>query len=415
MTNKKRISVIEMLIFCGVFLAPFNSLTLNVAYITISDIFFILLFPVLFGQLSLNSGRLISDSSSRLKLIQLCWFFGMIFLSIGYLLSNLFNNTTSFMDTITTLAQYSFVFVYLPIVFLFIDKNNYYKLLKIYIFGVVAVILLGFFIESFSSPLYTTLINRGIFIGRNRFGSFLGSNGLTKTIAMCIPLVFFLLNKNNLKNNELILIIISFLVAILKASSIGGTVACIIAFVLSYSQLKYSKSKRNLTIFSLIIVIIFLYLVYIGSINIELFTERVLNGLFLGDLEEAGSFNLKVNLMSDAINTIVNNPIIGIGIGGFTKLNKFNQSVHNSYLLIWGEGGIFAFLGLLIIVLSSVIFVLKKMNKANTGAVFILIFLAIFSFNLLTGTHLYQRFRIIPFILSLYSLTVPERYFGSLK
>ncbi len=54
----------------------------------------------------------------------------------------------------------------------------------------------------------------------------------------------------------------------------------------------------------------------------------------------------------EAITMISKNPILGYGLSSFHNLPKFRLGTHNTYLMIWGEGGIVPFMTLLVFVLT---------------------------------------------------------------
>jgi len=383
MIRREYFTLLEKLILVGVFLSPFNTLNLKFVYLTISDLIFIAILPIVILKISLfRQAEIINNYNDYRNLIK-WWAIATFLIALGFLISLLFSKNNLFKDTIITILQYSFVFIYLPLIFLFVRKDKYKILIKSYIFGLLFVILIGIFIEYAFNSIYLDLIKQGFFIGRIRFGSFLGSNGLTKTIALCIPMIFLLMSNKGIKKFELWLIIIVFTIAIIKASSIGGTIATIIAIILSIVFTKNRKTRKVFIFIGIIAAISLLLIIATQKININTFSNRVVENLLSGDLESAGSYTLKMAIMKEAFQKILTSPFVGFGRGSFMEANIYNQTVHNTYLIIWLEGGLIALAGLMMIIFSSIKHVFNylrykiMLNNAILVFVFILIFLLI--------------------------------------
>lgn len=77
-------------------------------------------------------------------------------------------------------------------------------------------------------------------------------------------------------------------------------------------------------------------------------------GLLQGEVNEENTTDRSL-LWGKALSLIAANPITGYGTGCFHKLPglSLNLGSHNTYLMVWGEGGIIAILALLISIISA--------------------------------------------------------------
>ena len=105
--------------------------------------------------------------------------------------------------------------------------------------------------------------------------------------------------------------------------------------------------------------------------------------------------------MEEALELLDETMLIGFGVDQYRLLSKYRIPVHNTYLLLWTEGGMLALVGWLIllgIVLVGSLVVAKGQRLVAAtgfavGAVFALIGL--------TGAHLYARYAFVPMLLAL--------------
>lgn len=396
----------EKIFFLAIFFSCFNTLSLPSIYFTLADGLFVLaLFFVIVNKKKSPVKTLNEPFDQALLLsreMYIVWFFAWILLLVGYLLSLFFSMNQETLGTITIVIQYFFIMVIVFYIFLnVVNPNNYMKLLKAYINGFISIIIIGMFFETFLPSLYLTLNAKGIFIGTVRFGSFLGSNGLSKLAATIIPIIFFLLYNNAITRKRFGFYLIILIVGSLKAASNGGFLALFFSLVLTLLSLEGIKKKMRIIFLSLFVLIIIWSLTYFGFLNFSVFTNRVLNNISSSsDLDDAGSFTMKIDMMKDALSHIVSNPILGLGANGYLRINPWGQTVHNSYLLIWVEGGIFSFIGLLTLLLLPLKILKSKLSRFDKMNIkFFSIFLFIFMINIFTGNHIYQRFRLLLIIL----------------
>ncbi|API89840.1 hypothetical protein BKP56_11465 [Marinilactibacillus sp. 15R] len=388
------------LICLALFLAPFDTIRLPGIYLTVSDVVFISILPIFLINLLRHNSNI---NSMTVRLASAC--FLIIF---GFVISLFRGSEHAVLPTITYAIQFLFVLLYLPLLInkYILKKDIYLKMLHYYILGLLSSIVIGLIIDLFFPGVNSTLVSKGIFVSSIRFGAFIGSNGLAKLISAMIPLVFLLYHRRIIDKKYVLFAVLVLLYALLKTSSNGGTLATVFSLSLVIILSRTWKLKKE--IYSVIGVSVFLGSVLIlnGYLDIQMFISRVYNNFRYLDISEAGSYNLKIEIMKEALGMIAKNPIIGIGAEQYVRLSSFNSTVHNSYLSFWSEGGIISLIGFLYIFIIIYKLLISRINAKmdKNTSLYILIFTSVLMLNFITDTQVYQRFRMIPIILVIYIL-----------
>jgi O-antigen ligase len=133
----------------------------------------------------------------------------------------------------------------------------------------------------------------------------------------------------------------------------------------------------------------------------ETFEQRVLSPMRSGSVEQAGSFEERLVLMAEALEMVDQTMVVGIGVDQYRVKSQFGVPVHNTYLLLWTEGGLPALIGwisLLMIALFGAPFIGRHHRlEAATAFAIAVIFVAI---GFTTG-HVYARYLVIPLCLAM--------------
>lgn len=388
------------LICLAFFLAPFDTIRLPGIYLTISDLVLILILPLLLINLLRHNNKI---NSITVRLASAC--FLIIF---GFIISIFRGSGDAVLPTISYSIQFLFVLFYLPLLLnkYILKKDIYLKMLYYYVLGFLTSILIGLTINFFLPGIDSTLVSKGIFVSSSRFGAFIGSNGLAKLISVIIPLVFLLYHRKMIDKKYLLIAILVLLLALLKTSSNGGTLATVFSISMVLILSKTWKLKKEIYAIIGISALVGSVLIINDYLDIQMFINRVYNNLKYLNLAEAGSYNIKIELMKEAIGMISKNPLIGIGADQYPNLSSFNSNVHNSYLLFWSEGGIISLIGFLYIPVILFKLALNRNNikRDKNTSIYIFTFAIVTMVNFITDTQIYQRFRMIPMILVIYIL-----------
>lgn len=318
------------------------------------------------------------------KVSTLIYFFGVLLLFSGFSISSIFYGSN--INYTTIILQYFMLLVIIPLTL----KNSNIKLKKsllIIMLSMTITILFGVYLYYFTS-------NISYSIGGRMGSLFKNPNTLAKNISLLIPIIFILIYKYYM--NKAWLFFPVFGLGLLLASSFGGIIASFLSLLLVLSFTRQFK-----TIVKVIIILTISSFFLIGVFGIpEIFEERILSSQNEFELEDAGSFSYKKQLMKNSIKLISENPFIGLGLGNYGNNVSGSSTVHNTYLLIWVEGGLFSIVGLVIIFLSFLMKIIKNYKDqyyfGSTLTVFIIIML-----NFLTNVHFYNRYSLITLFLLL--------------
>jgi O-antigen ligase len=130
--------------------------------------------------------------------------------------------------------------------------------------------------------------------------------------------------------------------------SISGMVAALAAFFVwgIISKTPFKKIGLLILISVVGIITISFSIRHGGSSLLDRLYDVVNQGL---SFETSAS---RIEAYSRAWESILKNPIVGVGPGPFTGLTEVGQSVHNFVLLNWYESGVFGLLGVLIILIG---------------------------------------------------------------
>ncbi|WP_408988155.1 O-antigen ligase family protein [Sphingomonas sp. SUN019] len=133
----------------------------------------------------------------------------------------------------------------------------------------------------------------------------------------------------------------------------------------------------------------------------SVFQARVAGAFEAGDINQAGTFAGRWELIKEAWGIVNNTTWVGLGVDRYRVVSADQAPVHNMYLLIWAEGGVIALLGWLAMMLAPLVAALRAMRHDRAAAALgLAVLLAFFAFTL-ASPHLYARSFIVPLLLSM--------------
>lgn len=194
-------------------------------------------------------------------------------------------------------------------------------------------------------------------------------------LGISLPLIFYLYSKK--KKFIYLTILGSVLVAFLLSFSRAGILSFLLASAIS-SLIYYLKERNTLKInykmFALVGIIISAIF-----INTPVY-QRILDSFNFNE----GSISQRFSIFKEGLDKYQENPILGIGFGNYGILNKNvldsslpPYNLHNSYLEILVETGIFTFLSFILILIISLYIALKSSNYFYFSSI---LFFTIFAF-----------------------------------
>lgn len=347
----------------------------------------------------------------------------------GVLLSTLINPTAQLPDAMSLAGQYAFVLIFLPPVIARLDMDQLIGVMKSFLYGVSASVLLGLVIVTFFQGIQEVLVARGFMValatGRNGF--FSGVGELSKMSAMALPLLYFLTLRGHLHIRRAALIFISLALALIVTRSGLGSLAALtsIAIVgamhLVTQPASSSLSNRPRAVKTVMVLLIgavglslvFQQLTERGFDYTAAFTERIANPLSEEGVEAVGSGEIRLQLANEAWETIKADPIGGVGPGLYHDQSSYGQGAHIAALMTWAETGIIALLGWIVLMFSVCGNILRRYKVAPAAATTLAGVFGGFFITSISVSYMYPRSFFLPllaaFLLSLHTQPLARR------
>jgi len=370
-----------------VFFAPINTLRFDFGYFTYSDAFSILFY------VSLLLNRCLP--AVRLGPAAIVWSIGVALMTSFLLFSSVINGDPA--RGLIVSAQYVHAFFVLPIVFLTRTRDELDILVGVLVASILTVCLFGIYLIEFTDERNTRFVS-----GNGRLRSFVErTNEAGALIAITFPLLFYLGNIRKLPKPAVLVCALVFLYAIVLTASNSGLMALV--FAISVYCLVMLQWRVLFAIGLSVLAISLLIGIDGGSWLPENFQQRVLEPIMTGDIERAGTFDDRLHLIEEALVFANRTGLIGIGADQYAVRSALNQVVHNTYLLVWVEGGFIALLGLLMIIGSTIATSLRPLTLPGgrmIAAVSLSVTLTL-AVAINTVPHIYGRFWVVPVALVL--------------
>jgi O-Antigen ligase len=375
----------RILISAAVFLSLFPSWRLRTFFFTASDLVFC------FSLLALLLAR--GLPRAPFGALTLYWFAGLGLLTAALMSSSLINGVPT--RGLIVVGQYLFSFVLLPLVIMGRDRES--------TIGLVRVFAAGVFVANFASIVlyYSGYTGDHQFVtGNGRLGSFAGGpNGNAQMIALACPLVIYLWLAGRMATYYAAALLLTLMVALILTSSnngIGLTILGTSALFIVLRDLRYLARAAAGVAVCVVLVMVW------GSYWLPAtFEQRVLGAVRSGSIEEAGTFEDRMALMAEAMEMVDETMLVGLGVDQYRVISQYGAPVHNTYLLLWTEGGLCALIGWLSLVMialfGALFFGRQHRLEAATGFAVAAIFCLI---GLTTG-HIYARQAVVPLCLAL--------------
>ncbi len=386
------------LLISGVFLAPMRDFRPTDLAFTFSDLIFCILGIVLIIRRRL--------SIAPLQDITVLWMLAVLFLVGGLFASSIVNGSAA--AALVVCTQYFFAYAFVPFLILQNDPKRALLLVKTTVFSLLFIVVCGFIFIAFDYNHGYTLVS-----GSGRLASFSGNaNNLASSIALTMPLLFYLWFSKELSNLTSICIFASLIVGLILTSSNTGLASSTLAIA---CFLLFAGSFRWMIKGTFVVAIAVLTIATFGQDYLpKTFKNRVLEGLKSGDVSQAGTYEDRMALIVEASEMLDDVLILGIGADQHRKLSpKKEQPVHNQYLLVWIEGGTVALIGWLLILTTIIIVGIRSYQQpvGAHGAAVVLSVVIVLIFVANTAPHLYARGWILPALLAM-GVVLADRAFS---
>ena len=328
--------------------------------------------------------------------ITILWMLAVLLLVGGLFASSIVNGSAE--ASLVVCTQYFFAYAFVPFLIFQGNPERALSLMKTFVFSSLFIVVCGFIFFAFD-------YNHGFrFVsGSGRLASFTGdANTLASSIALTLPLLFYLWVSKELSNLASICIFAALAVGLILTSSNTGLASSALAIG---CFLLFAGSFRWMIKSVFLVIIAVLAVATVGYDYLpDTFKERVLEGVESGDINQAGTYEDRLALIVEASEMLDGALILGIGAGQQRKLSpKKEQPVHNQYLLVWIEGGTLALIGWLLIPTTIVIVGIRSYQQSAGahGAALVLSSAIVLIFIANTTTHLYARGWILPALLAM--------------
>ena len=287
-----------------------------------------------------------------------------------------------------------FIAFFLILYVVFKSEINFIKYF-IYFF-VIALILEVFLINYLA---FDSVITDGNLLKRtNIFRGLTGNINISSfSVAIKIPVIIYLIYKlkNNLKLFLLLSILCFAILSILILSSRAAIIIVNLVLIISLIYFSLKEKKKSLHKSLLIIITVLISTFFYNLIN-EKNTYNLIEDRFstITKPYEDNSVSERLGYYKIAIEDIKNSPLLGVGIGNW-KIKSIIRSndflvgyrvpyyVHNDFLEVSAESGIFSGLSyLFFLIFPIIVLLIRLINKNNNNLSFIpFICLAVFIFD----------------------------------
>lgn len=401
-------------LYTAMFLIAFPSLRVGNAPISIADILLIILFMSLL--LEAFSGKKVGIAAHSIVIV---WLISGFLIVTGLLVSSVVHSVGS-LSSFSRIAQYAFSYLLIPITLaVLFQRTPAEQALLWCVWGFFASTAIAVATAVISPNLYQNLVEAGFFPVEQRVGGFVGPNGLAKTIALLTPYLLWKISAERNYPIKYIAVILVFAFGVIGAASVAGAGAFAIALVLTLFVFPRAILRLIVPVAILSAVFVAVPLSALTNEKVAASLRRLSQAWEMGGVTGSPSYEIRAWLMEEAMGFIQESPLIGIGAGRYEHLSLFGIQVHNTYLLLWCEGGIVALLGFLtfatlpaahaIFRRVSCILLGRKVLSAVPHAHLLLIVSVIFCTNVFTNTNSFSRFTVVPFLLMVFYYIEKER------
>jgi O-Antigen ligase len=378
-------TVISAAVFTVAYLSwrPFEIL------LTLSDLLFAIGFVLL-----LRCGRLPVQPIGTLTGL---WLICIVIMLAGLFLGSVVNGDPA--RWLIVAMQYMFSLAVLPMLLMPRDEQASARLLLAFVAGIAVMQALGAAVYFLFPGDFVQVADRfgHAFISPiGRLGAFLGdANWNAAMCAMALPVTLYLLVVGRIGPRVAAALFLALGTGTLLAGSVSGFVSAIVSLLIVGMACGVRRAIRFVMAAG---VVVLLYAVS-GAPLPRAFANRVAPALEQVDLNEAGTFAGRLELIEEAWAMTDRTLIVGLGVDQYRTFSVQQAPVHNIYLLLWTEGGLFALLGWLgLMGLAVGIAVLAAVRDRLTGGLAASV-LVVFFIQSTANPHMYARMWIVPVLI----------------
>lgn len=376
-----------LLIALLVALAPINYLRLNELYVTASD-----------GAAILAAFFMLAHRRLPTKFFGPAtgfWLLSFMLFSGGITLGSIVNGDPT--ELMKTFLQYFFSLIVLPVLLAGRSYEQTVALLKVLIASITFVMIFGIYVMYFVDDPGPRLISyngrmRSLIERENECATMAG-------IATILLLGLYFLKEIRLRWVWFCLPFLYF--GVLLTGSNSGLILTVVGTI---STMFLCGAKRHMILVVVCAVAALLAVLNFGVYFLpDVFQARVLGAFLNADINEAGTFTGRFDMLFEAIEVSRGTLFIGLGAGQYQEISAHNTQVHNVYLLSLTEGGLMSLIGLVGLLLTGVYLAWGAIisGHSSTVAAISLTVLSIVALQLNMFPTFYARFWNVPLILTM--------------
>lgn len=327
------------------------------------------------------------------------WLIAFLMMSLGLLIGSIANGEP--LRWAIAMAQYGFAFVVLPFLLLGHGRAFAVALAKAAVAGMVAMEALGIAVYFFFSGTFEQNEQRfgpDFITGSKRLGAFLADGNWNGCIiAMTLPILAYLYQKRLVPGWMAVIGGLILLQALVLAASVTG-LSCALAAGLVMVVAGKLRPPRIAVVGAAAGLALY---IAAGAPLPQAFDARVAPALQSGNVQQAGTFEIRYELINEALTIVENTSLVGLGVDQYREVSAMLAPVHNMYLLVWAEGGLLALFGWLGMIVMLIYLFLQTMRRDRATGALGLAVLTSFVTASTASPHMYARLWIVPLLVAL--------------
>lgn len=381
----------EPILMVAVFLVPYITWRIVPSYLfTVSDALFCI------AAVLLLAGR--GVAICPLGEWWVVWLSGIALMLLGFFVGSIVNGDP--LRWIIVAGQYGFAFAVLPSLLLRERRASLINFATALVAGVTAMELFGTIVYHATDASYEQAkrFSFEFITGTHRLGAFMAdANWNAAMIAMTVPFALYLARIGRLNWIFTFGALGALCSGLLLSGSFSGFTSTALG-ALIFLLLDWGKRSAGTLV---IIISLASAALSTGVALPSAFQNRVANALEQGDINQAGTFTGRMELIQEAWGMVGETSLVGLGVDQFRVVSVSKAPVHNMYLLVWAEGGLTSLIGWLLILFVPLGVAMRRFAFDRSAAALVVAVLVPFVVFSNASPHMYSRSWVVPLILAI--------------
>ncbi|WP_336968769.1 O-antigen ligase family protein [Sphingobium aromaticiconvertens] len=390
------LTIATTLLTLAVFFTGYHELRLSFINLTLADICFLVALVAFLSHGMINT--------VPFGLMTPLWLAALSLMLGGLFFSSLVYGDLS--RWIVIALQYLVAFFFIPIVLTAQSRATVQRLALIFVMGATTMEAIGALVTLlFTHNTAPGILGAEFLTGNGRLGAFAGEanwNGML--ISAAFTMLYYCLRERLAPRWMLVIAGCILAWGLLLTASFTGFMATTVVTAFTLLLLGGRYLMRGVIAIAVGIAIF----VASGAPLPATFSKRVGGAIASGDISQAGTFLGRVELIKEAWSIAEDTTLLGVGADEFRNVSVMQQPVHNLYLLIYTEGGLPAFMGLLGLLGLMLGMALQGIRIRRSEGVLALTVICVFLIYTTSSPHMYARFFLMPSMLALSLLFVRD-------